>query len=267
MKSFSQLASWPCSTVAAAAIAPNGTIHRHGDTGQVFELASITKLLTAATVHVAIEEGSVGLDDELDDRGATLADVLAHAGGFAPNGTVLEDPGMRRIYSNGGYELIAEHVANATEMAFADYMHEGIFSALGMNSAQLTRSAAFGAQASVEDLLLFVTGLPSLLAPSTLATMTTPHLPELIGVLPGYGRQAPNTWGLGPEIRATKDPHWTSPDNDPATWGHFGQTGTFLWVDPSVQVTLITLTDKPFGDWAIPRWPTFSGDVRNELRN
>ena len=53
----------------------------------------------------------------------------------------------------------------------------------------------------------------------------------LAGVLPGYGRQTPNDWGLGCEIRDHKSPHWTAPENSPETFGHFGQSGSFLWVD------------------------------------
>lgn len=253
--------------MAAAAIGPDGHIHRWGDTSHVFELASVTKLLTAATVHLAVEEGSVALDDGLDDRGVSIADLLAHAGGLAPNGMVLDEPGMRRIYSNGGYELVADAVAAATEMPFAQYMREGLFIPLAMNSAALTGSPAFGGQASVEDLASFVVGLPKLLAPATIEAMTSPYLPELIGVLPGYGRQVPNPWGLGPEIRATKDPHWTAPENSPTTWGHFGQAGTFVWVDPAVDISLIVLTDRPFGEWALPLWPRFSSDLRIELTN
>ncbi len=267
MKSFAQLESWPCPTVAATAIGPDGATHAWGDTARVFELASVTKLLTAATVHLAVEEGSVALDDVVDDRGTTIADLLAHAGGLAPNGLVLDEPGMRRIYSNGGYERVAETVAQATEMPFRDYMREGIFRPLGMSTAVLAGSPAFGGQASVDDLVAFVTGLPSLLAPSTLTAMTSAYLPELIGVLPGYGRQVPNPWGLGPEIRAEKNPHWTAPENSPATWGHFGQTGTFLWVDPEVNISLIVLTDRAFGEWALPLWPRFSSDLRIELAN
>ena len=33
--------------------------------------------------------------------------------------------------------------------------------------------------------------------------------PGLTGVLPGYGHQKPNDWGLGFEIRDAKSPHWT----------------------------------------------------------
>ncbi len=51
-------------------------------------------------------------------------------------------------------------------------------------------------------------------------------------MLPGFGVQRPNDWGLGFEIRDAKSPHWTGSANSGRTYGHFGQSGTFIWVDP-----------------------------------
>ncbi len=266
MRAFEALDEWPC-TVAAAVLAPDGTSSKYGDTTTTFALASVTKLFTAAATLLAVEEGSVAIDDHVDERGATLGDLLAHASGLAPDGSVLDGPGRRRVYSNGAYELLAEHVESATSMAFADYMREGVFESLGMTASALLGSPAHGARSTVDDIVSFLVGLPGLLAPETLAAMTSPYLPELIGVLPGYGRQAPNTWGLGPEIRSNKSPHWTGSSNSPSTWGHFGQAGTFVWLDPEVGVALVVLTDKPFGDWALARWPALSDAVRAEALN
>ena len=264
MKAFGAIDDWPC--IAAAAVVRSGAVAgSYGDVSKPFSLASVTKLLTAATVLLGVEEGSVALSDTIDDRGATLADLLGHASGLAPDGSVLDEPGRRRVYSNGGYERAAQHLEVATEMAFADYLREGVLAALNMSSTVLDGSPAHAGTSTVQDLVAFVAGLGSLLAPETITMMTSPYLPELIGVLPGYGRQAPNTWGLGPEIRSAKTPHWTGSTNSPATWGHFGQAGTFLWVDPEVDVTLIVLTDRPFGDWAIDRWPALSDEVLAEV--
>ena len=76
---------------------------------------------------------------------------------------------------------------------------------------------------------------PTLIAPETLAEATTVQFPGLDGVLPGFGRQSPNDWGLGFELRNGKSPHWTGSRNSARTYGHFGSkpgTATFLWVDP-----------------------------------
>jgi CubicO group peptidase (beta-lactamase class C family) len=80
-------------------------------------------------------------------------------------------------------------------------------------------------------------------------------------VLPGFGAQDPNDWGLGLEIRAAKSPHWTGAHNSAQTYGHFGQSGTMLWVDPVARVGLVALADQAFGPWAAEAWPALSDAV------
>jgi hypothetical protein len=50
---------------------------------------------------------------------------------------------------------------------------------------------------------------PALVAGETLAEATAVAFPGLVGVLPGLGRQDPNDWGLGFELKDAKRPHWT----------------------------------------------------------
>ena len=66
-----------------------------GPTGRRFPWASVTKVLTALAVWVAVEEGTVAWDDPAGPLGATMvAHLLAHASGLAPDGdTVLAPPG------------------------------------------------------------------------------------------------------------------------------------------------------------------------------
>ena len=90
----------------------------------------------------------------------------------------------------------------------------------------------------------------------------TVQFPGLDGVLPGLGRMEPNDWGLAFELRDAKSPHWTGSRNSRATFGHFGASGTFLWVDPDASVACGVLTDRPFGDWAKEAWPGFSDSSR-----
>ena len=99
------------------------------------------------------------------------------------------------------------------------------------------------------------------------AEATSVQFPGLDGVVPGFGMQRPNDWGLGFEIRDGKSPHWTGSRNSAATYGHFGQTGTFLWVDPSRDIALVVLTDRDFGDWAKPLWPALSDAVVSEFNS
>jgi CubicO group peptidase (beta-lactamase class C family) len=103
-----------------------------------------------------------------------------------------------------------------------------------------------------------------LIAAETLTAATTAQFHELSGVLPGYGRQDPNPWGLGFELRGTKRPHWMGATNSAATFGHFGQAGTFIWVDPVAEVSCVALTDRPFDDWARPLWPSLSDAILAE---
>ncbi len=263
-ESLRRVDEWPVSAVSAGVVRPDGTTSTVGDPERVYELASITKVMAAIGVHLAVEEGSIGYDDVVLPTDATVRELLSHAGGIGPDGTVLDRPGRRRVYSNAGYDLLAAHVERSTDFAFADYLRVGVFEPLAMSSTVLDGSAAKDASSCVSDLLRFVTGLADLLAPSTIAAMVSPAMPELVGVLPGYGRQTPNPWGLGPEIRGTKSPHWTAPENSPSTWGHFGQAGTFLWCDPAHRVSAIVLTDRPFGDWALERWPALSSAILAE---
>jgi CubicO group peptidase (beta-lactamase class C family) len=51
----------------------------------------------------------------------------------------------------------------------------------------------------------------------------------------------------------------------PRTFGHFGGSGTFLWVDPEVGLACACLTDLEFGDWAKEAWPRLSDAVLKEL--
>ena len=94
---------------------------------------------------------------------------------------------------------------------------------------------------------------------------TDVQFPGLFGVLPGFGTQRPNDWGLGFEIRDGKSPHWTGSANSGRTYGHFGQSGTFLWVDPQADLALVALADRNFGDWAYSRWPALSDEVLREF--
>jgi CubicO group peptidase (beta-lactamase class C family) len=134
--------------------------------------------------------------------------------------------------------------------------------------AELRGSPAAGLYGSLDDLLLLAGELqaPRLVAEETLAEATTVQFPGLAGVLPDYGRWDPNDWGLGFELRDAKSPHWTGTRNSPRTFGHFGGSGTFLWVDPEAELALGCLTDLEFGEWAKEAWPRLSDAVLTEAQ-
>ncbi|NLU82826.1 beta-lactamase family protein [Rhodococcus sp. HNM0569] len=266
-----RLADWPVDHAAAVVVADDGSVlGRYGDTTRVFDLASVTKLLAAYGVLVAVEEGAVELDQPAGPPGSTVRHLLAHASGldFAEH-RVRAEPATKRIYSSAGYEVLASFVEAESGIDFPEYLRDGVFAPLGMASAVLDGSAGHGARACVDDLAAFAAELfaPRLLAPETLREATTLQFPGLNGILPGYGMQKPNDWGLGFELRAHKTPHWTGEHNSPGTFGHFGQSGTFLWVDPDARVATLVLTDRAFGDWAKPLWRDVSDAVLATARD
>lgn len=251
--------TWPAAHRAAGWRTRDGRTATAGEGERSFALASVTKLLTATAVLVAVQEEIVELDEPAGPAGSSVRLLLAHASGLPFDGDEpIAAPGERRTYGNRGYELLAELVSARAEMPFDAYLAEAVLAPLDMRSTTVTGSPAAGAASTVEDLLLFAGELLEpgrVLAADTLSMAVTPQLPDLAGVLPGYGRQSPNPWGLGFEIRGRKSPHWTPPEASDGTFGHFGQSGCFLWVDPAAGVALTALSDRDFGPWAIDAWP------------
>ena len=176
-------------------------------------------------------------------------------------------PGTRRIYSNTGFEVLADKVAEMTGHGLRRIPRRGRARPLAMAGTQLAGSPASGATGPVTDLLALGQELlaPTLIAPTTMAEATSVAFPHLAGVLPGFGRQDPNDWGLGFELRDGKHPHWTGATNSPATFGHFGRAGGFLWVDPGRRLACASLSRPEFGPWAAEAWPRLSDAVIAEF--
>jgi CubicO group peptidase (beta-lactamase class C family) len=259
---------WDVGPVSVAVVSGDGIVAERGDRDAVYPLASVTKLLTAMAVLVAVEERVVDLDAPAGPEGATVRHLLSHASGLGPDGQrSITQPGARRIYSNCGIELAAAEVERNAALPFDVYVDEAVLEPLGMTATSLRGSPAWGGRSTVADLGRFARELlhPTLLAPETLQTATTVAFPGLAGVLPGFGRQTPNDWGLGFELRDHKSPHWTGARNSPRTFGHFGRSGTFFWVDPDARASLVVLTEKPFGQWALAAWPAFSDAVLDDV--
>jgi len=271
MAALDAVNDWLVPAVSAAVIGPSGMLAGHGDTGRVFELASVTKPLVARAVHVAVEEGVVDLDTPAGPPGATILHLLAHASGLAMHSDqVLAKPGTRRMYSNYGFAVLAQTVERESGIDFGRYLAEAVCEPLGMAATRLDGSAqgaGFGATSTVADLAAFAGDLlrPATVSAQLHAEATTVQFPGLDGVLPGYGVQRPNDWGLGFEIRDAKSPHWTGARNSARTYGHFGQAGGFIWADPDADLALVVLTNRDFGAWAHGPWPALSDGVIAEF--
>jgi CubicO group peptidase (beta-lactamase class C family) len=255
--------SWGARTAAAGVVRADTELGVHGPRETVLRWASVTKLLTGVAALVAVEEGTVDLDEPAGPDGSTLRHLLAHASGLPPEeGPPLMPPERRRIYSNYGIELAAALVAERAGMPFEEYLRGSVLEPLGLAGA-LHGSPAWGYRGPLHDLLALARELlaPTLVAPETLAEATSVQFPGLAGVLPSWGRMDPNDWGLAFELRDAKSPHWTGTRASPRTFGHFGASGTFLWVDPDAGIALGVLTDREFGDWAKEAWPALSDSV------
>ena len=266
------IADWPVAAASAAVVGRSGVLAQYGDPAAEYRLASVTKPLVARAAQIAVEEGVVDLDSPAGPPGSTIRHLLAHASGLSMNSAeVMAEPGTRRVYSNYGFQVLAETVEQQSGIEFGRYLAEAVFEPLGMAASRLSQGAAqagHGAVSTVADLAVFATDLlePRTVSAQTHEAATSVQFPGLTGVLPGFGVQRPNDWGLGFEIRDDKSPHWTGTGNTPRTFGHFGQTGTFIWVDPDRELALVVLTDRDFDEWAKPLWPALSDEVLREYR-
>ena len=196
-----QIDEWPAAFAAAGVVRGGELVATHGARDEVLRWASVTKLVTALAALVAAEEGVIDLDEAAGPAGSTVRHLLAHASGlpFEP-GAPTGRPGQRRVYSNVGFETLADHIAARADMPFADYLAAGVLQPLGLQA----------------------------------------------------------------ELRDDKSPHWTGSRNSPRTFGHFGGSGTFLWVDPEAGIALAVLTNLDFGEWSKEAWPRLSDAVLGE---
>ena len=266
---------WPVRHGGAALQTASGVEERWvdgTDHGAWWPVASVTKLLTTMAALAAVEAGHLDLDQKVDSEGATVRHLLAHASGLpqADGSGRRRPPGQRRIYSNAGFRLLGEVVADSVGTAFETWLRASVLDPLGMRSTRLAErngiesDPAAGAVATLGDLVLLARclldrGAP-LIGAELFAEATRVQYPGLAGLVPGVGRFDPCDWGLGFELRDDKRPHWMGERRSPAAFGHFGASGCFVWVDPEAELAVAAVTDRPFDDgrWAMATWPAWS---------
>jgi CubicO group peptidase (beta-lactamase class C family) len=261
---LAEIDTWGAEHAAAAVIGPDGVVAARGDRHHRFRWASITKLATALTVLVASERGSVDLDEPAGPPAATVRHLLAHASGLTFEGSsTIAVPGTRRIYSNAGFDILGGLVAERVGGPFEAALESFVLSPLGMGEARLLERPSQGLHGSLDDLIRLAGELlrPTLVSATTFELATTVAFPGLIGLLPGVGRFDPLDWGLGFELHDAKSGHWMADQNSPTTFGHFGGSGTFLWVDPVADLSVVVLSDREYGPWALQAWPRFSDRI------
>lgn len=236
---------------AAIVLGPEGVREARGDLERVRPWRSVTKSVTGFACALALQKGLMCLDDEVGPPGSTLRHLLAHASGyFYESESTLQAPGLRRHYSNFGIDEAGRHLERATGRDLEDWVRDELAEPLGMTRLEWEGSASVGAAGPLADLALLAAELlrPTLLEPRWDAELTTPSFPELVGIMPGFGKQSPNPFGLGIEVRGHKSPHWTGSGNSPGTFGHFGMRGTAFWVDREADLALVVGTSHDFCD-------------------
>lgn len=142
----------------------------------VFEIGSVTKQFTSASVMMLVDRGKVALDADVrtylpdfPDKGAkiTVENLLTHTSGI-PSYTenpkwrtmLREDmtpqqivditkdeplafpPGTKWEYDNTGYTLLGMIVEKASGMSYADFVRKNIFEPLGMTHSYYGDNAA-----------------------------------------------------------------------------------------------------------------------------
>ncbi|MDO5049260.1 MAG: serine hydrolase domain-containing protein [Actinomycetaceae bacterium] len=238
-----------------------GHVLEYGDSALVYPYKSVTKLFSAWAMLVAVDRALIDLDDEVvianGERTVTLRHLLSHASGLGFDGPKLE-AGVeeKRIYSNRGIEEASWAIEEATGFAFSDWVDSMVLEPLGVVETMIEGSPAHAGVGSIRDLTALAHELlePSLISRELANEALHVVFPGLKGLTPGYGSYSDNTWGLGLEIKGAKVRTWFPRGASPQTFGHFGQSGSFLWADPESGRAMAFLGEEPFGPWHRKNW-------------
>jgi CubicO group peptidase (beta-lactamase class C family) len=255
---------WPAGSSAVVFRVNAGMVERvaeAGDLGVEREWASVSKMAVSLAFGVEVDWGLHRFDEQLGPRGATLAHLLSHSSGL---GLEEVDPvsevGTKRVYSNYAVDYAVQAIVGENDPA--NWLDGRVFQSFGMSTTRLEGRASSGVVGSTEDLLRLAVAWLRLdgLAKDTRDRLITPFLPQLSGVVPGFGRFTPCPWGLGPEVRGQKQ-HWMG-DWSEASFGHFGQSGAMMLLDADEQIGIVATSTEPFGAWAHELWPRWTSAMR-----
>ncbi len=248
--------SFDCGLVVVDA---EGILHEEGVTTTDYPFASVTKPLAAYAAMIAVDRHLLDLDAPAGPRapGATIRHLMSHASGLPfEAGYPAQRPERHRVYSNVGIEVMGERFEEETGIDIQTWVDEQVLTPLGIADLIFTGSPAYGAHGTARALAELVREWmrPTLVSPESYRAATSIQFPGLDGVVPSYGRHKENAWGLGFEIHAHKDPHWLSPAHSPETFGHFGASGSFAWVDPKRGVGAAFLGAEPYNKEHHAKW-------------
>lgn len=237
------------------------TLYAAGDLTSTFPLASVTKILAGRAILIAVEEGFINLDEErligYPSESTSLRALLAHVSGVSFNSADrVAAVGQRRTYTNYAFEVAGAWVAERVGLPFTDWLDESVVAPLLLQDTFVEGSCAYSGIGSARDLITLGRELlePKLISAELALQACTVQWPGIRGVTPGYGSYADNTWGLGLELRGDKQVTWFPTISEGGTFGHFGQSGSFLWVAPESRFGAVFVGAEPFGNWHKQHW-------------
>jgi beta-lactamase class C len=207
-------------------------------------------------------------------------------------------PGTRVQYSNVGYGLLAAVVEQRTSQPFAAALRELVLDPLSVegylgvepprppaaladvrsthrggtlepfNSA-FWRSLALpwaGLLTTADGALRLVRafgGYPSnFLRPETRAEATRSQTGDLAGGFVAPMLWSPCPWGLGPELRGAKAPHWAPTQAGANSFGHSGASGCLAWAAPTAGVAWASLGARTADSgWLLRRAPAIGAAI------
>jgi hypothetical protein len=236
-------------------------VREHGDLDAVRTWASVSKLAAALAFGVEIDWELHAYSDSAGPQGANFANLFSHSSGL---GLEEGDPRVpiatKRVYSNYGIDLAVEAIVG--ENSAAEWLDYRVFTPLGMTSTALRGRPSAGVEGSTNDLATMAVAwlCADGIAAPTRDRLIRPYLPDLAGIVPGFGRFTPCPWGIGPEIRGEKS-HWMG-DWLPTSFGHFGMSGSMALLNIEEGIGVVATTTEDFGPWAVSLWPAWTSAQR-----
>lgn len=240
--------------------------YTYGDEQKVFPLASVTKMFTAYTILIAVEKQHLSLQDQVLANSATVYNLLTHSSGLQFDSTENIQPVQTsRIYSNTGFELLAEYLEDQTGISFEKYLKENLIYPLRIQEFELAGQAKASKDgwSNIQSLRKFAQELlqPTLISPTLHHYATKQHL-HLPGLYLGTNTMLEDhAWALGYELKAGKQNHWMGNKTSPQTYGHFGSAGSFMLIDPNKKVYNIFLGEKPYNSEHRKKWPQLNDEL------
>lgn len=258
------LDTWPGSPAYVVLRVRDGVVERvseQGDLDEVRPWASVSKMAVSMAFGVEMDWGFHTYGEIVGPRGANFANLLSHSSGLGlEEGDPLVPIATKRVYSNYGVDYAVNAVVG--ENPPANWLDDRIFRPLGMSSTKLLGRPSAGVSGSTNDLATMAVAWlrPDIITAETRERLTRVYLPDLAGIVPGFGRFTPCPWGMGPEVRGDKE-HWMG-GWPPTSFGHFGQSGSLMLVNVDEGIGVVATSSEPFGPWAVSLWPTWTSAMR-----